>query len=244
MTREAELSAGLAAVRERIAAACSNGGRDPAEVTLVVVTKTWPASDVRLLAALGVRDMGENRDQEARAKAAQTADLALVWHFIGQLQSNKAASVASYASAVHSVDRIRLVRALSRGATEAGRTVGALVQVSLDEPPAAADGAGADPDAPDHRGGARPEIVPEIADAVAASPGLELRGVMAVAPLDADPAAAFERLAAVAARLRADHPDADWVSAGMSADLEAAVAAGATHVRVGSAILGRRPALR
>jgi pyridoxal phosphate enzyme (YggS family) len=238
VTRAAELAAGLAAVRERIAAACAGSGRDPAEVHLVVVTKTWPASDVRLLAALGLRDMGENRDQEARAKAAQTTGLDLVWHFVGQLQTNKAGSVASYASVVHSVDRPRLVQALSRGAQDAGRTVGALVQVSLEAAPGVAS------NVPDHRGGAGPDLVRAIGDAVARSPGLELRGVMAVAPVDADPAEAFERLAAVAAGLRADHPAADWISAGMSADLEAALAAGATHVRVGSAILGRRPALR
>jgi pyridoxal phosphate enzyme (YggS family) len=240
MTRAAELAAGVAAVRGRIAAACASSGRDLADVHLVVVTKTWPASDVRLLSALGLRDVGENRDQEARAKAAQTTDLDLVWHFVGQLQANKAGSVASYASVVHSVDRPRLVQALSRGAQDAGRTIGALVQVSLDTP---GSGGAASP-GPDHRGGAGPDLVRALADAVARSPGLELRGVMAVAPVDADPAEAFERLAAVAAGLRADHPAADWISAGMSADLEAAVAAGATHVRVGSAILGRRPALR
>jgi pyridoxal phosphate enzyme (YggS family) len=242
--RDAEVAAGLAAVQERIASAATAAGRAPGSVTLVVVTKNWPASDVRRLAGLGVRDVGENRDQEASAKATECADLDLRWHFIGQLQTNKARSVAAYADCVHSVDRGRLVRALSQAAQDAGRTLGALVQVNLDGE------AG--------RGGALPAEVPALADAVAEAPALELRGVMAVAPLAAagpdgrgDPVAqervaeaAFERLATLAAALRTAHPEATWVSAGMSEDLEAAIAAGATHVRVGSAILGARPHLR
>lgn len=227
--RRAELAANLADVRARIAAACVAAGRDPAEVTLVAVTKTWPARDVRLLAGLGVLDVGENRDQEAAPKAAACPGLGLRWHFVGRLQTNKARSVASYAYAVHSVDSARLVAALQRGGEWAGRRLGALVQVSLDGDTS--------------RGGARPADVPALADLVGAAPLLDLRGVMAVAPLDADPAEAFEVLAQVAAAVRAGHPDARWVSAGMSGDLEAAVAAGATHVRVGTALLGRRPPL-
>jgi pyridoxal phosphate enzyme (YggS family) len=228
--RAAEISAGLAAVRTRVAAAARQAGRDPSDVTLVVVTKTFPATDVRLLAAQGVRDVGENRDQEAAAKAAACADLGLHWHFVGQLQHNKARSVARYAAVVHSVDRQRLVPALQRGADEAGRRLGCLVQVGLDRMTG--------------RGGAPPAEVPDLADAVAVAPQLDLLGVMAVAPLGEDPAAAFARLAEVAAVVRARYPWAGWVSAGMSEDLEAAVAAGATHVRVGTAILGRRPPLR
>jgi PLP dependent protein len=228
--RQAELTTRLAEVRARIARAADAVGRPPTSITLVVVTKTWPASDVRLLASLGVRDVGENRDQEAAPKAAECADLAdLRWHFIGQLQTNKAASVARYARAVHSVDRLRLVGALDRGAAAAGRNVGALVQVSLDLDTG--------------RGGADIADVPSIADAIGASNHLELLGVMAVAPLNTDPAEAFDRLARVAVQLQSAHPSATWVSAGMSADLEAAVAAGATHVRVGSAVLGSRPKL-
>lgn len=231
MSRRAELAAGLAAVRERIDAARAAAGRDDA-VGLVVVTKFFPASDVRLLVDLGVREVGENRHQEAEAKAAECAGLDLVWHYIGALQSNKAAAVARYAGVVESLDRPKLVRGLDRGAAERGSPLDVLVQVSLDPPGA------------EHRAGAAPDDVPALAAAVEAAEHLRLRGLMAVAPLGEDPAAAFDRLARVRERLLADHPHADRLSAGMSGDLEQAVAAGATHVRVGSAILGSRPAVR
>ncbi len=167
-----------------------------------------------------------------RPRCAEAGEPDLSWHFVGALQTNKAAAVAGYASWVHSVDRVRLVAALERGAQKAGARVDCLVQVSLD-PPGAGDG----------RSGAEPDEVERIADALASAEALRLRGVMAVAPLGADPAPAFARLAEVAADLRRAHPGADVVSAGMSADLEQAVAAGATHLRVGRAILGERPPL-
>ncbi len=216
-------------MRERIAAACADAGRDPAEVGLVVVTKFFPASDVRLLAELGVTDVGENRHQEAEAKAAECADLGLTWHFIGGLQSNKAAAVASYADVVESVDRRKLVSGLSRGAHERGRPVDVLLQVSLDPPDR------------DGRSGADPGDLADLAEAVDAAESLELRGLMAVAPLGEEPAAAFARLVGVREEFLAHHPDATRLSAGMSGDLEEAVKAGATHVRVGSAVLGSRP---
>ncbi len=229
--RAAELRARLRAVEDRIRAASSAAGRHHDELTLIVVTKTFPASDVRLLWDLGVRDVGENRDREAAAKAAECIELALRWHFVGQVQTNKARSVARYADWVHSVDRVRLADALSSAAGRHDRELTALVQVDLD------------PEGDPGRGGARPAEVPAVAAAIAASPALRLGGVMAVAPLGTDPARAFDTLAEVAARLRADHPQARVVSAGMSGDLEQAVAAGATHLRVGSAVLGSRPAL-
>jgi PLP dependent protein len=229
MNRLADLSANLIALRERVAKACSAAGRSPEEITVIAVTKTFPASDVRLLAGLGVTDVAENRDQEAAPKAAECVDLPLTWHFVGQLQTNKVRSVVSYADVVHSVDRPRLVTALSREAARAGRVVRCLVQVSLEET------AG--------RGGAREADVAAIADAVAAAPGLDLAGVMAVAPLGADPAPAFDRLAHIASAVRAAHPAATIVSAGMSADLEQAIARGATHLRVGTALLGGRRAI-
>jgi pyridoxal phosphate enzyme (YggS family) len=205
-------------------------------VSLVAVTKTFPASDVAHLAALGLRDMGENRAADAAAKVEQCrADglTGLVWHFVGQLQTNKATVVAGCADAVHSVDRERLVRALDRAAGDAGRRLRCLVQVDLaDQPDDAA------------RGGARPAEVPLLADALGAAEHLDLAGVMAVAPLDGDPGQAFDRLARVAEALRRDHPDAVMVSAGMSGDLEAAVRHGATHLRVGTALLGSRPSLQ
>ncbi len=230
--RRAEVSRNLEQVRARVAAACVANGRDPGEVALTVVTKYFPASDVRLLAELGVRDVGENKHQEAQAKAAECADLGLRWHFIGHLQSNKAAAVAGYADVVESVDRVKLVKQLSKGAHQAGRPVDCLVQVSLD-PEEQADG----------RSGARPADVGAVAEAIAAAEGLRLRGVMAVAPLGEEPGPAFARLVETAAQVRLVDPSATWISAGMSGDLEAAIEAGATHVRIGSAVLGPRPAL-
>lgn len=229
MSRRQELADGLERVRARIDAACAGAGRSAEEVTLVVVTKFFPASEVRLLAELGVRHVGENRHQEAEAKAAELGDLDLAWHYIGGLQSNKAAAVARYADAVHSLDRAKLVTGLSRGARERGRDLDVLVQVSLDPPDA------------EGRAGVEPADVPALVERVQQADGLRLRGVMAVAPLGADPDPAFARLAEVAADVRRLEPAADWVSAGMSGDLEHAVRHGATHLRVGSAVLGPRP---
>jgi pyridoxal phosphate enzyme (YggS family) len=230
--RRAELAEGIAAVRARIAAACAAAGRDEGEITLIAVTKTFPAADVRLLAGLGLTEVGENRDQEARPKVAECADLPLTWHFVGRLQTNKARAVAGYADVVHSVDRSRLVSGLSDAAVRAGRTLRCLVQVSLDEEEAAQG-----------RGGAAPAAVPGLAGQIAEAAGLRLGGVMAVAPLGADPMPAFTRLAAVAEEMRRNHPDARIVSAGMSGDLEQAIACGATHLRVGTALLGGRRAI-
>lgn len=228
-----DLAANLVAVRERISKACDAVGRSPEEITLVAVTKTFPASDVRLLAGLGVTEFAENRDQEAAPKVAACRDLDLTWHFVGQLQTNKVRSVVSYADVIHSVDRRRLVTALSRAAADAGRTLRCLVQVSLDEAASLASG----------RGGVHPEGVPALADAIAAAEGLELDGVMAVAPFGADSAPAFDRLAEISHSLRAAYPAAKTVSAGMSGDFEQAIASGATHVRVGTALLGGRRAI-
>jgi pyridoxal phosphate enzyme (YggS family) len=224
--RREELAVRLADVRGRIAKACEAAGRDMNDITLIAVTKTRPASDVRLLSELGLRDVGENRDAEAAPKAAQCADLNLTWHFIGQLQTNKCASVVRYASVVHSVDRLRLIRALGQAARRADRVVSSLIEVSLDGDPA--------------RGGAPAEQVPPLAEAVAAEPGLVLGGVMAIAPLGLAPAEAFARLLDSAAVVRAVRPSATVISAGMSGDLEAAVEAGATHLRIGTALLGDR----
>jgi pyridoxal phosphate enzyme (YggS family) len=231
--RRGELSGNLQHVHERIRSACDAAGRLPKDVVLIVVTKFFPVSDVVALCQLGVTDIGENRDQEASAKVAALPSEVrerLHVHFIGQLQSNKAASLASYVDTVHSIDRAKLVRALDRAAIAAGRDIGALVQVSLSEGSSVPG-----------RGGIPPEGVAELANSVAAAQHLTLRGVMAVAPLGGDPGKAFAQLAAVAQRVRVDHPEATWISAGMSADLEAAVANGATHLRVGTAILGSRP---
>jgi pyridoxal phosphate enzyme (YggS family) len=232
--RRAEIAANLQAVEARIGAACAAAGRPREAVTLVAVTKTFPAGDVAHLAALGVREVAESRDQEAGAKAARCAADGLTglrWHFVGQLQTNKARSVLGYSDVVHSVDRPRLVEALERAAAESGRTPVCLVQVDLEEDAAAG------------RGGVPVSAVCELADRVAGSAHLRLGGLMAVAPRGADPDAAFARLADVADGVRAAHPRATVLSAGMSGDLESAVRHGATHLRVGSALLGSRPPL-
>jgi pyridoxal phosphate enzyme (YggS family) len=233
--RRAELVTALGAMRARIGVACEAAGRDPRSVTLVAVTKTYPATDVATLVRLGVQDVGESRDQEARAKVAETAGLLAgahppTWHFVGRLQSRKARSVASYAGAVHSLDRPELADKLADGVAAAGRPpLEIFVQVSLD----------GDPD----RGGVPVAGMGAVAAAVAARIELRLRGVMAVPPLGRDPDTAFGELADVSRTLRDHHPQADAISAGMSEDLEAALRHGSTHVRVGSALLGRREPL-
>jgi PLP dependent protein len=230
--RAEELSANLRALRARIAAASAAAGRAADAVTLIAITKTFPASDVRLLAGLGITDVGENKDQEAAPKAAECSDVEppLRWHFVGQLQVNKAKSVVRYADVVHSVDRSRLIGALGSRARAVGRVVTCLIQVDLDPHP------------DQGRGGASPGDVPALAAEVAATSGLVLGGVMAIAPLGAPPRPAFRRLAEVSAVVRAAHPAATMISAGMTGDLEEAIAEGATHVRVGTALLGSRRA--
>ena len=226
--RKHELAAHLAEVRDRIAKACAAHGRDAGEITLIAVTKTYPAEDVRLLSELGVRHFGENRDQEAVPKAAASAGLDITWHFVGQLQTRKARSVAGYADVVHSVDRARLAGHLGTAARAAGREVSCLVQVSIDGDPA--------------RGGVPPAGVAQVAEAIEAEPGLILGGVMAVAPLGLDPIAAFTELRHCSDTVRALRPEAGIISAGMSVDMEDAIACGATHLRIGTALLGARKA--
>lgn len=228
MTRVDELAQRLADVRARIAAACAAAGRDPGDVTLVAVSKTWPAADVLALHRLGVADFGESYDAEAAAKAAalRQAGVTPRWHFVGGLQRNKARSVASYADVVHSLDRPEVVAALGAAAQRAGRVVTGLVQVRFD--------------AGEGRSGAAPADVPALADLVATTGGLRLGGVMCVA-LPGEPARpAFARLRALAEDVRRRHPDAVTISAGMTADLAEAVAEGANCVRVGTALFGGR----
>ena len=232
-SRISELRHRLDQVQGRIAEASRAAGRSE-EPKLIVVTKFYPADDVRRLSELGVVDVGESRAQEASRKAEELADLPLRWHFIGQVQTNKAKNVARYAHAVHSVDRPQLVDALAKAAEreqgETGRSaLECFVQVNLDD------------DADGQRGGAVPADVGMLAEQIEAAGSLRLSGVMAVAPLGGDPDAAFEKLAGIAAQLRASYPHAAGISAGMSQDLEAAVRYGATHLRIGSDILGSRP---
>jgi pyridoxal phosphate enzyme (YggS family) len=227
VSRRDELHANLESIEQRIVAACDAAGRPRSEVTLIVVTKTYPRSDVELLHSLGVTDVGENRHPEAADKVVDGVRM----HFIGGLQTNKAGAVARYADVVQSVDRPKLVDSLSRGAVAAGREVGCLVQVDFGD-----TGLG--------RSGCQPTDAARLADRIAESPGLRLDGVMTVAPLGADPGEVFDELMKIAAEIRRVHPSATVVSAGMSDDFEAAVKSGATHLRVGRLILGERVSLR
>ncbi|WP_141013794.1 YggS family pyridoxal phosphate-dependent enzyme [Nocardioides sambongensis] len=232
--RRSELADNLAAVRERIDAATRAAGRTD-EVALTVVTKFFPADDVAALASLGVVDVGENRHQEAEGKHAACLEAGvggLRWHFIGGLQSNKAAAVARWADVVESIDRPKLVGALDRGAAERDAPLDVLLQVSLDPP------------GRDQRAGVEAADLAGLAARVEAAEHLRLRGLMAVAPLGEEPEPAFGRLATIRSEFLADHPGADLLSAGMSGDLEAAIAHGATHVRVGTAVLGSRPGVQ
>ncbi|MGI9084530.1 MAG: YggS family pyridoxal phosphate-dependent enzyme [Aeromicrobium sp.] len=235
MSRLDELAANLTSVEQRIRDACDVAGRTRDEITLVVVTKTYPASDIDLLAELGITDVGENRHPEAEDKWAEVRR-SVRHHFVGGLQTNKAGAVSRYADVVQSVDRSKLARSLSRGAEEADRELGCLVQVDLGSEPSGS--------AASQRSGIDPSGLGELADLVAGLTNLRLDGVMTVAPLGVDPRPVFDDLVALYARMRSDHPDAMVVSAGMSDDFAEAVKAGATHLRVGRSILGERAVLR
>jgi len=235
--RPQQLARALAALRERIAAACAAAGRPPQDVRLVAVTKTVPAADVALLLDLGLTVFGENRVQEAGVKVDEVAalrpDAAPRWHFVGGLQRNKVRAVLRWADRVDSVDSLRLAAALDAAAVralDAGDRSGplpVLVQYSVDGDP--------------RRGGVPAAGLAELAADIATRPGLRLAGLMSVAPLGADPEAVFADIAAAASRLRAAHPEADTLSAGMSGDLEVAVRHGSDEVRVGTALVGERP---
>jgi pyridoxal phosphate enzyme (YggS family) len=229
--RRAELAVDLAALRGRVNGACSDAGRSPLEVQLIAVTKFFPVSDVQLLSEMGITEFGESRDQEASAKVLEFGALtaaAVRWHFIGRLQSNKVKSIARYADSVDSLDRVELVSPLVDAVQRAGRQqLDVLVQFSLDVDP--------------RRGGVASDDLLQLADRVAAQDSLRLAGVMAMRPIGADPNTAFESFGQIAATLRRSHPDATVMSAGTSDDFEAAIRHGATQIRIGSALLGRRP---
>jgi len=214
----------LAAVRGAIAQAASAAGRDPADITTIVVTKFHPASLIEELAALGVRDVGENRHQEAQAKAAALARLGLTWHFVGQVQGKKARQVRAYADVIHSLDRESLAAALASEES----TVDCFVQVNLTDDPA--------------RGGVAPAELDRLVDRVLGTPGIRLLGLMAVAPLGAEPRASFARVRELGEQTRRLAPEARFLSMGMSLDYADAIAEGATHLRIGTAITGNRPA--
>ncbi|WP_066520486.1 YggS family pyridoxal phosphate-dependent enzyme [Curtobacterium ammoniigenes] len=222
------LAARLARARAAIADAARAAGRTPEELTLIVVTKFHPASLVRDLVSLGVLDVGENRHQEAQRKAAALADLDLRWHFIGQLQTKKARQVRRYANVIQSIDREALVDALSGPLIDAPALVDGFVQVNLTDDP--------------ERGGVAPDGVEALVERVLETSSIRLRGVMAVAPFGEPPRPAFARLRRISERVQQIAPDATAISAGMSGDFVEAVAEGATHLRIGTAITGNRPA--
>ena len=213
----------LASVQGSIADAARDAGRHPREVTTIVVTKFQPVALIAELAGLGVQDIGENRHQEAQAKAAELASLGLRWHFVGQLQTKKAKQVRAYASAIHSVDRPALVEALRSD----DATVDCFVQVNLTDDPG--------------RGGVAADGLDELVEQVLGTPGLRLRGLMAVAPLGEPARPAFARVRLLSERVQRIDPDASSLSMGMSHDFREAIQEGATHLRIGSAITGNRP---
>lgn len=228
MDRKQELQANLQDVERDISQACIAANRNREDVTLIAVTKTWPASDVDLLAELGVSNVGENRDQEAKPKHDEVQAKNLIWHAIGQLQTNKAKSVAAWADVVHSVDRVDLVTALTKAVANRETPLGVLIQANLDPVPT------------ENRGGALPDEIMDLADLISSSSGLKLQGVMGVAPLGGDDDMAFARLQEFANLIQAKFPEANWISAGMSGDFATALKYGATHLRIGSSILGKR----
>jgi len=213
----------LETVRAGVAEAAAQAGRNPAGITTVVITKLHPVSLVRELHALGVRDFGENRHQDAQGKAAELSDLDLTWHFVGQLQSKKARQAAAYVRVIHSLDRDSVVDALRSDE----RTIDAFVQLNLTTDAA--------------RGGVPDDALEQLVARVVATNGIRLLGVMAVAPLGEEPRAAFARLRAASDRVRAIDPAAEFISAGMSGDYREAILEGATHLRIGSTITGNRP---
>lgn len=227
--RLSEIQSNLETIQTRIKNACSAAGRDSSEITLIAVTKTYPASDVDLLKQLGIENVGENRDQEASSKKAEVNN-EFKWHFIGQLQSNKAKSVVNYVDLIHSVDRWSLAKEIQKSAQGINKVQPVLIQVDLDQ-------SGPDPT----RGGIWPAELSELAAAISQASHLELKGLMSVAPLGEKPELAFARLKDIRASFLKDHPQAQILSAGMSDDLEAAILHGATHLRIGSALLGERP---
>jgi len=227
--RLSEIQSNLEIIQARIESACTVAGRDISEISLIAVTKTYPASDVDLLKQLGIENVGENRDQEASAKKLEVKS-EFKWHFIGQLQSNKAKSVVNYADLIHSVDRWSLAKEIQKSAQGIDKMQQVLIQVDLDQ-------SGPDPT----RGGIWPAELRELAQLINQASHLELKGLMSVAPLGEKPELAFARLKEIRVDFLKENPGAQILSAGMSDDLESAILHGATHLRIGSALLGERP---
>ena len=224
MNRTSEITANLNDVKAKIASAALKAGRDADEIILIVVTKTFPVSDLEILYSLGVREFGENRDQEAAEKVAQLPS-DINWNFQGGIQSNKLKSITTWAGCIHSVDKLKYAQIISEQNT--GKPKEIFIQVSLDQPP-------------ESRGGVDPEKLIDLASELTKLPGISLKGLMAVAPLDLPEEQAFLKLKEIQADFVAAFKDAKYLSAGMSGDYEMAISHGATHLRIGSSILGNR----
>jgi pyridoxal phosphate enzyme (YggS family) len=224
MNRTSEITANLNDVKAKIASAALKAGRDADEITLIVVTKTFPVSDLEILYSLGVREFGENRDQEAAEKVAKLPS-DINWNFQGGIQSNKLKSITTWAGCIHSVDKLKYAQIISEQNT--GKPKEIFIQVSLDQPP-------------ESRGGVDPKKLIDLASEITKLPGISLKGLMAVAPLDLPEEQAFLKLKEIQADFVAVFKDAKYLSAGMSGDYEMAISYGATHLRIGSSILGNR----
>ena len=224
MNRTSEITANLNDVKAKIASAALKAGRDADEITLIVVTKTFPVSDLEILYSLGVREFGENRDQEAVEKVAKLPSN-INWNFQGGIQSNKLKSISTWAGCIHSVDKLKYAQIISEQNT--GKPKEIFIQVSLDQPP-------------ESRGGVDPKRLIDLASEITKLPGISLKGLMAVAPLDSPEGQVFLKLKEIRANFVAAFKDAKYLSAGMSGDYEMAISHGATHLRIGSSILGNR----
>jgi len=228
MSRKTEIEENLNQVRQKITDAAAKSGRNPNEINLIVVTKTFPISDLEILYSLGVREFGENRDQEASVKA-KALPQDINWHFQGGIQSNKLKSICSWASVIHSVDQFKYAKIISEQPSVKARQI--FIQVSLDEPP-------------ESRGGVDPAKLTELANQISSLPNLKVLGLMALGPVDREIEPAFARLQQIQAGFLTDFKDAVFLSSGMSGDYELAISYGATHLRIGSSILGNRAPIK
>ena len=228
MSRKMEIEENLNQVRQKITDAAAKSGRNPDEINLIVVTKTFPISDLEILYSLGVREFGENRDQEASVKA-KALPQDINWHFQGGIQSNKLKSICSWASVIHSVDQFKYAKIISEQPSVKARQI--FIQVSLDEPP-------------ESRGGVDPAKLIELANQISSLPNIKVLGLMAVGPVDREIEPAFARLQQIQAGFLTDFKDAVFLSSGMSGDYELAISYGATHLRIGSSILGNRAPIK
>ena len=228
MSRKDQILSNLELVKEKISSAAQAAGRAPSEITLIAVTKTFPVSDLEILYELGVRNFGENRDQEAAPKVGVLpADI--TWHFQGGIQSNKLKSISNWASVIHSVDKFKYAQMISQFSV--GKTKEIFIQVSLDT-------------LPQSREGVDPADLMQLAEQIMSLPNLEVKGLMAVAPLDQPTEQAFVRLQQIQQKFIQLYPAASSLSSGMSGDYELAISLGATHVRIGSSILGNRSPIK